>query len=112
MEVRTTLRAGEKGTRALQKKYGSKLIAVRYRYDRQKGMRYKTVELIEDSKPWDPTLNYHPDREVAIRIHFHEKELQKQVKSMGGKWDSKHKLWRLSYYAVITMKLEKRLVLD
>ncbi len=51
MKVRTTLKAGEQGTKRLVDKYGEKLIAVRYRYDRQKSMRYKTVEIIEDAIP-------------------------------------------------------------
>lgn len=35
MEVRMTLRAGDKGTLNLVRKYGNKLIKVRYRYDRK-----------------------------------------------------------------------------
>ena len=52
-----TLRPGARGTRHLVQKYGNKLICVRYRYDREKKQRVKTVELIEDSAEWQPRIN-------------------------------------------------------
>ncbi len=52
--VRTTLRPGQKGTRELLKSYGHQLVCVRYRYDRERGKRYKTVELIIDVQDWLP----------------------------------------------------------
>ena len=112
MEVRTTLQPGENGTKNLLRKYGDRLITVRYRYDRKKGMRYKTVELIEDSQPWDPTPSYKPDTEVAIRIQYHEAELRKKVRNYGARWDSKNKNWWIPYHAVLLLKLEKRMVMD
>jgi len=51
--VRLNLRAGENGTKKLVEKYGEKLICVRYRHDEALGMRYKTVELIEESGYWE-----------------------------------------------------------
>lgn len=109
MEVRTTLRPGNKGTRALLRKYGKRLISVRYRYDRDKGMCYKTVELVEECWAWDPTLNYHPDRQVALRIHFSEETLRQAIKARGGKWDQKNKLWWLDWHSVVELSLESRL---
>jgi hypothetical protein len=53
--VRTTLRPGQKGTRELLKSYGDQLICVRYRYDKARGKRYKTVELIVDEQEWMPS---------------------------------------------------------
>lgn len=43
-----TLKPGDNGTKKMGAKYGWKLVKVRYRYDREKKLRYKTVELIED----------------------------------------------------------------
>ncbi len=51
----TTLRPGARGTIRLVRKYGKKLICVRYRYDGDTQKRVKTVELVIDEKPWIPT---------------------------------------------------------
>jgi hypothetical protein len=54
MEVGTTRRPGQKGTKRLQARFGDSLLYVRYRYDRDAGRRYTTVEIIIDSQPWAP----------------------------------------------------------
>ena len=54
METRVTLRPGEKGTKALVAEHGQRLICVRYRYDPNARMRYKTVELVVEQVPWEP----------------------------------------------------------
>ena len=48
MQVRLTLRPGNKGNAKALKRYGNRLISVRYRYDGTQRMRLKTVELIEE----------------------------------------------------------------
>ena len=79
MKTRVTLRPGDKGTRKLQAQFGDKLICVRYRYDPKAGMRYKTVELIVDAKPYMPNkrakryskipvLNEDTDREICESV--------------------------------------------
>jgi hypothetical protein len=55
MEARTTRRPGQKGTKKLVKRFGDRLIFVRYRYDIHRQRRYTTVELIVDEQPWAPT---------------------------------------------------------
>jgi len=50
MEVRKKLKPGEKGTKILYDRYGSKLVCVRYRYDDDNHKRYTTVEIIVDKK--------------------------------------------------------------
>ena len=49
-----TLRPGDRGTIRLVRKYGEKLIRVRYRYDLETQKCVKTVELIIDERPWAP----------------------------------------------------------
>ena len=112
MEVLTTLKPGDKDTKNLLRKYGEKLVTVRYRYNRAKGMRYKTVELIEDVQPWNPILRYHPNRQTPIRITYEENTLREQVKANGGYWDSKRKLWILRYQKVLELKLESRMIIE
>ena len=53
MRVKRTIRPKDNGTKKLYDKYGNKLLAVRYRYDKKTKMRYTTVELIIDKAPWN-----------------------------------------------------------
>ena len=46
MEVKVTLKPGQNGTKRLVEQYGDQLVCVRYRYDKVKRKRYKTIELI------------------------------------------------------------------
>ncbi len=46
MDFRVALKPGQKGTRRLATRYGDRLVCVRYRYDKVKRKRYKTIELI------------------------------------------------------------------
>ena len=52
MKVKRILHPGQPGTKKLVKKYGDKMLCVRYRYDEDKMMMYKTIEIIIDEKPW------------------------------------------------------------
>jgi hypothetical protein len=52
MEVKVTLKPGQNGTKHLVEQYGDQLICVRYRYDKVKRKRYKTIELIIDEQAW------------------------------------------------------------
>jgi hypothetical protein len=70
MEVGTTRRPGQKGTKRLQARFGDRLLYVRYRYDRDAGRRYTTAEIIIDSQPWVPRAASpaaFPDPETAER---------------------------------------------
>ena len=44
MRARRTLRPGQRGTKKLLRQYGSQLVCVRYRYDAERYLRFKTVE--------------------------------------------------------------------
>ena len=46
MKSRLNLKPGQKGTKRLVEKYGDALFYVRYRYDPERGIRLKTVELV------------------------------------------------------------------
>jgi len=54
MEIRTVRKPGDKGTQALMKQYGERLVCIRYRYDPARKKRYKTVELIVTEEDWQP----------------------------------------------------------
>lgn len=109
-EVRTTLLPGQKGTMGLLREYGDQLVCVRYRYDKLRGRRMKTVELIVDEQPWVPGTKIPMEREVAVRVGYNEHDLREQVKQAGGWWDAGKKAWRLGFRKVLALGLEARLV--
>ena len=123
MKIRTVLKPGKRGTKALVNEYGSQLICVRYRYDYIKKKKYKTVELVVKEEFWEPVLP-HPDEErpkvvdkgysqdsrVKIRIDFNETTLQKKIKSYGGLWSRKEQVWFVDESVVREAGLGHRIV--
>lgn len=109
METRVSLKPGAKGTRQLQEKYGYRLVQVRYRYDAKARMRYKTVELIVDAKPYMPENSAKYHSEVAVRIDFHENELREKAKTAGARWDPGQKVWRMRYMDALDLNIEDRI---
>jgi len=69
------LKPGQKGTKRLMEQYGDSLICVRYRFDEQRGIRYKTVELIVEEKP---LLNprFKDQDVVPVSVSFEETALR------------------------------------
>jgi len=109
LQVKATYRPGQKGTRKLHKKYGDKLVCVRYRYDAFRHKRYKTIEIIIDESDWTPppphpydeerlvltnTCNIHRNFEdkAALKIAWSEKDLRLKIKAIGGQWSPEDKL--------------------
>jgi hypothetical protein len=81
---------------------------VRYRYDKVKGKRYKTVELIIDESPWSARPK--PGSDVFVRIGWYEKDLKNSIKKAGGDWYSHRGLWKLSFEKAKKMGLVSRIV--
>ena len=49
-DYKTEIEPGQKGTKRLVEKFGDALLCVRYRYDANRGVRLKTVELVVEEK--------------------------------------------------------------
>lgn len=113
MQTRLTLAPGQNGTKKLLAKYGEHLVCVRYRYDVQKGVRHKTVELIVETLPWTPrgrSPRPQPDDRVGVRIAFSETGLRERVKNAGGIWRPRHRLWEVDWETVRKFGLHDRVV--
>jgi len=108
MEVKLKLKPGARGTKKLVPRYGDKLVCVRYRYDKARGKRYKTVELIVDEVPWSARPKPGPD--VFVNIGWDEKKLKNRIKEAGGDWYSHRKLWKLPFEKAKKMGLISRIV--
>ena len=113
MQTRLTLRPGQPGTRKLLRRFGERLVHVRYLYDDERGVRLKTVELIVEEVPWNrkPRRPRRDDRDcVGVRVECHERELRAAVKQAGAIWRPGQRLWEMQWKAVRTLRLQSRVV--
>jgi hypothetical protein len=115
METRLTLRPGERGTKKLLDRYGSRLLCVRYRYDEKRAMRYTTVELIVAQSPWFPRARPRKrppssDEMVLVRVAYDQAALRAKLKAIGAIWRPRHRLWELPWGAAQALGLEERIV--
>jgi hypothetical protein len=115
METRLTRRPGEAGTRKYLKRYGERLVRVRYLYDANNGCRHKTIELIVETVPWAPkarTLRRRDEEMVAVRIAFAETELRERAKRLGAIWRSAQRLWEMRWLDAKRLGIADRVVLQ
>jgi hypothetical protein len=110
MKTRLTLRPGQNGTKKLTAQYGGQLVCVRYRYDVQRQLRIKTIELIVQQQPWIPPPSQDPNRLVLVHIGFGETTLRIAARQAGGNWIPEQKLWRLKLSTARELGLERRIV--
>jgi hypothetical protein len=112
MKSRLNLKPGRKGTKKLLEQYGKSLLYVRYRYDEVRGVRLKTVEIIVEEKPWQPSARPRAGDIVSIAVTFAEKELRDSLKAAGGKWNPEEKVWHVPYGLIRGTELEKRILVE
>ena len=118
MRIGKTVKPGKPGSARWVRRFGDRLICVRYRYDRGRSMRYTTVELVVDICPWTPGVLFprgaDPDglapEVVFVQVSFNEQALREQVKAAGGRWDRERKAWELRFEHVIRLGLKHRIV--
>ncbi len=113
METRLTLRPGAPGTKRLAKRYGERLVRVRYLYDEARGRRVKTVELVVEETPWRgrPRRPRRDDHDlVHVRIGWRETELRLAVKKAGGTWRPAQKTWEITWQTVRALGIRHRVV--
>ncbi|MEX1109453.1 MAG: hypothetical protein WEC00_11105 [Dongiaceae bacterium] len=113
METRLTLRPGQAGTRKLVKRFGDRLLRVRYVYDSTTKQRLKTVELIVETVPWEPrgrSPRRCDDDVVYLRIGYHETELRERAKRLGANWRKPQRLWEITFRDSKRLGIEDRIV--
>ena len=109
MRTGTKLKPGQKGTKKLVAEYGSRLLCVRYRYDAERGRRYKTVELIADESAWEPPRRRAPEI-VRLRVGASEREWQRKVRAAGGRWNPAERVWELRHDRALEIGAESCIV--
>jgi len=78
MKTRLSLKPGQKGTKRLTVRFGESRLFVRYRYDEQRGIRLKTVELVVEQTPWQPAPRLKETDLVPVAVGYDEKELRQR----------------------------------
>lgn len=112
MKTRLNLKPGQKGTKHLVEKYGKALLYVRYRYDEDRGVRLKTLEIVVEEKPWNSLLRLRDEETVPMIVNFSEVDLREKLKAAGGRWNPEAKLWYVPYGSIRGTELEERIMLD
>ena len=111
MITRRTLYPGQSGTKRWLKKYGDKLVCVRYKYDSTKKRKFITAEIIVDENMWEPDPKRIPaNKLIDIKVDYGEVHIGKLVREAGGRWNRTKKVWELAYKNVIDLGLENRIV--
>lgn len=105
MQVRATMRTGQKGAKKLAARFGDRLLFVRYRYDAKSKKRFTTIEMVVDETDWTPR----PPSLTRVKVAYGEAVLQRQVKAAGGKWNREKKVWLLPLDQVRKLGLERRI---
>ena len=116
MDVIKKMKPGEPGTKRLLSKYGEQLICVRYRGDGKQKRRITTVELVVDEGFYIPlrkstpaAVHQNPNRNVYIRIDYHETELRQKARHAGGQWIPEKKRWQIRYRDARNLGLNDRI---
>jgi hypothetical protein len=80
MKTTKKLMPGQPGTKKLLAQYGSDLVCVRYRYDSEQKLKFKTIELIVEKGPWRARSQETPlERIVHLRIEYGEVDFGRRV---------------------------------
>lgn len=99
------------GSKKYREKYGNQFVCIRYKYDSDKGIKIKTVELLISEEPWQKHKQRIPMNKIlTIQIGYEEIHLQKLVKAVGGKWNKQKKLWEAPYSSIKALGLEDRIM--
>jgi len=109
MKTHCHLKPGQKGTRRLLEKYGDSLLCVRYRYDENRGVRLKTVEIVVEEKPWLQAFCFKDDDLAPIMVGYEETELRDKLRKLRAKWNPQEKLWLVPYRLIRGTELEARI---
>ena len=112
-EVRKTLRPGDPSTGRYLRDWGVRLVCVRHRVDRAKGVRFTTVEIVASKeRAFRPKREPHPEALVYARVGADEWELESRLRTAkAATFDPFLNVWRMRYETAVRLKLKRRLLL-
>ena len=85
---------------------------MRYRYDEERGVRLKTVELVVEERPWQPPFRFRDDDLAPVVVGFDELALRERLRKLRARWDPEKRLWLVPYGKIRGTDLEKRIPAD
>ncbi len=103
-----TIYPGNPGSIKETKLYGDQLVCVRYKYDRDKQVNVKTVELITEINKVKRSHRIPFNKQVYVKVGRFEKHIQRIVKSAGGTWHPEKGYWQMRYGDVQNLGLTAR----
>lgn len=107
------LKPGQPGTKKWVEKFGDKLYCVRYRYDEARKRKLITAEIIVEENRWQRKIEKLPQNKIVpVKVKWEESHIRKVIKSAGGRWNQKKKVWELPYRDVRNLGLTQRIVDD
>ena len=112
-EVRKTLRPGDPSTGRYLRDWGDRLVCVRHRVDREKGVRFTTVEIVASKgRAVGARREPHPEALVFARVGPDEWELERRLRTAkAATFDSFLNVWQMRYETAVRFKLKRRLLL-
>jgi hypothetical protein len=112
-DVRKTLRPGDAGTSRHLRDWGVRLVCVRHRVDRAKGVRFTTVEIVaSEERTARPRHEPHPEALVYARVGADEWELERRLRTArAATFDPFLNVWQMRYETAVRLKLKRRLLL-
>lgn len=105
-KVIKTLWRGQPGTIKLARRYGARLVCVRYRQDLLGLHRYTTIELIVEHGP--AAGRQFDNKTFAVKIGYKEEALRHAARQHGAEWDPRSRTWRIKGWALRRLNLESR----
>jgi hypothetical protein len=82
-----------------------------YRYDAERELKTKTVELVVEQQPWRKNIDkVPPNKTVFIQVAYGEVQIGRLVRNAGGTWNRGRRLWKLPYGEARALGLEERIV--
>jgi hypothetical protein len=70
----------------------------------------KTVEIVVEEKPWQPSVRFRAEDIVSVPVNFVEKELRDRLKAVGGKWNAEEKVWHVPFGLIHGTEIEERIL--
>jgi hypothetical protein len=108
LRTRLTLKPGRPGTKNLVAEFGDRLLCVRYRYDEDRHIRYKTAEVIVEEAPWSPARPFAPTDVVELRIRPQERTLRHAARLLGARHTPATHTWQTTYAVARILHLTTR----
>lgn len=116
MKVIKTISPGQPGAQRYTRRFGQRLIKVRYSADPRSRSVFTTVELVVARREHLPGVSLQAvfarqnKQWVAVRVDFEETELRQRIKATGAKWSKRHKVWVMLYEHALEVDVVDRII--